>query len=477
MSAVEEYEKTKDVETLLGDPKKAILAIAIPSTIALVAQSLTNLTDAMWVAKLGTEALASVGIVFPLFFIIIGLSYGIGIGAASAISKRIGAGNKEEADRTATHAILLVLLASLIVTVVVYITLDPILRFIGSGATELTIQECHNFARPIVVFAFVFMATGVMANILRSEGAAKRAMYVLVFVAVINIILAPFFIYDYGLGWGMTGAAMATVTAESIGLAIMFYWYFGKRDMFLKFRFRGFIFSKVIAKDIFKVGIPASFQLVVIALVSVFMNLVLLHAGGDDGAAIYSSDWRIISILMIPIMGVATGIVPVCAAAYGAKQFEKIRTAYNYALKLSISLMIVVAAATIIFAPGMVYVFTYDPGTEYLREGMAEFLMIAALFLPFLAMGNCAESLFQSLGMGVRSLVSTLLRNFLMVPLCYVAMLMTTGLTFIWWGAAIAEISASAVVLVWSFMVLKKVIGSSGNVFDIKKPWNYLRTK
>ena len=462
---VAEDEKTKEVETLLGDPKKAILAMAIPTTVALVAQSVNNLVDAAWVSGLGRDALAAVGLFFPVFFIIIGVSTGIGIGAASAISKRIGAENKAEADRTAAHAIVLVLIGSVVMTALLVLFLEPIIRMLGTGAEEGTIQECINYGLPVVVFMGIFMVTGVLANILRAEGAAKRAMYVLILAAVINLVLDPFFIYDYGLGWGMTGAALATVVAESIALSAMLYWYFVKKDLYLRFRFKGFKFESVIIKDIFRVGIPASLQMTIISVVSIFMNLILLEAGGDDGVAIYSSDWRLLSILTIPLMGIATGVVPVCAAAFGAKRYDKVKIAYTYALKISVLLMIAVCAVTIVFASHMVLAFTYDPGTEYLRGGMAEFLRIAALFLPFMAMGMVAESLFQALGMGVRSLASTLFRNLLMVPLCYVAMIATTGLTYIWWGATFSEVIASAIVVVWSFYVLRNVMKG----YDIKR--------
>jgi putative MATE family efflux protein len=453
-----EYEKTKEVETLLGDPKKAILAMAIPTTIALVAQSVNNLVDAMWVAGLGRDALAAVGIVFPLFFIVIGISNGIGIGAASAISRRIGAENKAEADRTAAHAIALGLVASVIMTIVFLLLLEPIIRVVGAGATEDTIRECINYATPFAAFVFVFVLVGVLSSILRSEGAAKRSMYILILAAIINLALDPFFIYDYGLGWGMTGAAIATVAAEGTALAVMFYWYFVKKDLFLKFKFKGFKFEIPIIKDIFQVGIPAALQMMIISIVSIFMNLILLQAGGDDGVAIYSSDWRVLSVLMIPMMGIATGLVPVCAAAFGARRYDKIKVAYTYALKISVLLMIVISAVTIIFSSYIVMAFTYDTDTEYLRAGMAEFLWIAALFMPFMAMGMAAESLFQALGMGTRALVSTLFRNFIMLPICYIAAIATTGLTFIWWGATASEIIASLVVVTWSIFVLRTIM-------------------
>ena len=455
---MDEQEKTKGVETLLGDPKKAILAIAIPTTIALLAQSANNLVNAMWVAGLGRDALAAVGIVFPLFFILIAISNGIGIGAASAISKRIGAGNKAEADRTANHAVVLILIMSVVLMALFIPALEPMIRLLGAGAEEGTIQECINYAFPFTIFLSVILAVGVLSSILRSEGAAKRSMYVLILAAVINLAIDPFFIYDIGLGWGMAGAAVATIIAESVALVLMIYWYFVKKDMYIKFRFKGFRFESIIMKDILKVGVPAAFQMMIVSLVVIFMNQILLMAGGDDGVAIYSADWRLLSILMLPLMGIAAGIVPVCAAAYGARRYDKIKVAYMYAIKISVIMMTVIMIFALVFAPQIVYVFTYDPGTEYLRAGMAEFLMISAVFLPFVALGAAAEALFQALGMGTRALASTIFRNFLLIPICYIAMLTTTGLTYIWIGSTVSEITGAVIVGVWGFLILRTLM-------------------
>ncbi|MCL2149003.1 MAG: MATE family efflux transporter [Methanomassiliicoccaceae archaeon] len=456
---MEEQEKTKDVETLLGDPKKAILAMAIPTTIALVAQSVNNLVDAMWVSGLGRDSLAAVGIVFPLFFIIIGISNGVGIGAASAISKRIGAEDKAGADRTAAHAMVLILIASVAMMALFLAFLEPIVRLIGGGASEGTIQECLSYAYPLAVFVAVFMLVGVLSSILRSEGAAKRSMYILIIAAVINLVLDPFFIYDYGLGLGMAGAALATVLAEGVALAVIIYWYFVRKDMYLRFRFRGFRFEAPIIKDIFKVGVPAAFQMMIVSVVVIFMNMILLEAngGGDDAVAIYSSGWRLLSILMIPTMGIASGIVPVCAAAYGARRYDKVKAAYNYGIKISVAFMVVVAAVTMVFAPDILMIFTYDSGTEHLRDGMTEFLRISLLFLPFVAVGAAAESLFQALGMGTRALVSTIFRNFLLVPVCYLAMVTTSGLTYIWWGSTFSEIAGCLFVAAWAVLIIRVI--------------------
>ncbi|MDR1404818.1 MAG: MATE family efflux transporter [Candidatus Methanoplasma sp.] len=459
---MEDCKNSKEVETLLGDPKKAILAMAVPTAVALIAQSANNLIDAMWVAGLGRDALAAVGIVFPIFFIMIGISNGIGIGAASAISRRLGADNGAEADKTASHALVLTLIGCAVLTAVFLLFLEPILNLMGAGASEGTMTECMNYAFPIVLFLSVFMIVGVMSSILRSEGAAKRSMYVLILSAAINMVLDPLFIYDYGLGWGMRGTAAATVVSVAVSMFIIIYWYFIRKNLFIRFKFRGFRFDSSIIKDIFSVGLPASIQMTVISAVIIFANIILLQAGGDDGVAIYASDWRIIDILIIPPMGVAMGLVPVCAAAFGAVRYDKISTAYVYSLKISVLSMILVGIITAIFAPQILTVFTYGSDTEYLRDGMVLFLRIACIFMPFMAIGMTAESLFQSLGMGMKSLFSTLFRNFLLVPVCYIAMLATSGLTYIWWGIAVSEIAGSLFIAWWTFVTLRSVMKKSG---------------
>lgn len=455
---MEEDARTTEVEMLLGNPKKAILAMAIPTTVALMAQAANNLVDAIWVAGLGPGAMAAIGFVFPLFMIIIGISNGIGVGAASAIARRIGRNDKEEADNAASHAIVLVILASLILTPILYFSLEPLLTMISNG---FVVDLSLAYAQPAVMMLFVFMLVGVMSSILRSEGAAKRSMYILIVAAILNMVLDPIFIYDdmlfgFGLGMGMAGAAWATVLAESVALVVMMYWYFVKKDLFLRFKFKGFKFNREISSDVFRVGIPASMEMMIISIVSIAMNLILTMAGGDRAVAIYSSDWRILQILMIPLNGIAYAVVPVCAAAFGAKRPDNIKEGYTYSLKISLIAMIVIAVITAVFAEYITMAFTYTEETSVLRPDMVEFLRIACVFLPFLAFGAVSASLFQSLGMGLKSLVATVFRNSLMLPVCY--LLIGSGLTAIWWGVTGAEIAGSMLIGIWCLLVLKELL-------------------
>jgi len=448
---MDESVKTKEVEMLLGNPKKAILAMAVPTVVALTAQAVNNLINAVWVAGLGSDAMAAVGIVFSIYFILIGIGNGIGIGAASLISKYIGNDDKKNADNAASQAVVLIIIIGAVVTPMLLLSLGPILTAISKPSI---LNECTEYAFPIVLMGIIFFLTGVISSIMRGEGAAKRSMYILIFAAGLNAVLDPFFIYDIGLGWGLAGAAWAVVIAESVALTIMVYWYFVRKNLFLKFRFKGFRFNREIIKKIVHVGLPAASEFFAVSIAVMVVNVILMGTAiHTDAVAIYSSDWRLIQVLVIPLMGISISVVPVCAAAYGARRIDKIREAYFFSLKISAATMLVIASLTAIFAGQITTLFSYGEA-EHLRGGLTEFLRIACAFIPFMVFGVVSSSLFQALGLGLRSFVSTVFRNAIIIPAAYFAM--TYGsLTTVWWATSAAEITGCVVVGIWCFATLR----------------------
>ena len=473
-------QNTKGVDTLLGNPRKAILAMSIPLIIALIAQSANNLIDAVWVAGLGSEALAAVGFIFPLFFILIGFGNGIGIGASSAIARHIGRGDKESVDSTATQAIVLIVIIAVVMTAFMLIFQRPLLEMMGA---QDSLQFCVDYGTPIFAATIIFFFNGLLSNLLRSEGAAKRAMTTQILAAVINIILDPFFIYDtlvlgpfdvhvnglvlgpftlHGFGLGMTGAALATTIAVSVSLAVILFWFFIQRDTYIKIKAKHIRLERNTVYDILRVGIPASLEMIVMSLFSIVINMIIVKADwGEDGLAIFSSTWRIVQMLMIPNMAIGGAVVPVFAAAYGARRFDKIKEAYFYALKVCTIIMVVIVAITLLSADGMVMIFTYDENVAYLKDDMASCLRILSLFLPFMSWGFVGAGLFQSMGLGFYSFVCTVVRNGLQIPASWI-LLVTVGTTVsITWGVSSMEILGSLLGGLWSFMLLRALIKRS----------------
>lgn len=447
---------TKGTEILLGDPKKAMISMMIPVIVALTFQSLNSLINSVWVTGLGTSALAAVGIVFPLFIIIMSIGNGIGVGASQTIAMHIGMNDKKGADKAAAQAIVLTLVGGLILAIVLGFFLRPVLAAMGGGNI---IDDCYNYALPIIIFAPVMMLSALFSNILRSEGAAKKSMVIQILTACINVIIDPFFIYKpfgFGLDMGIAGASTGTIVAMFIGLLLAVYWFRSKDSTYLTLSFKKFRFDPVIDKQIFTVGIPASLEMMTISVIAIVMNNILLWAGGDDAVAVYSSSWRIITLLMIPLMATGSAMVPVCAAAYGAKRFDRVEEAYRFTMKFVIVIMLILSLLTALTAEYMVMIFTYTSETAHLRTPMTHVMFAACVFLPFASWGATASALFQSLTMGTKSLICTLIRNLMQIPVCIFLFNMGGSLDWIWIGVAIGQIFGSAVAGIWGEAVLRQ---------------------
>ena len=228
-----------NIELLTGDYKIAIKKLAWPMMVSMFLIMAYNLADSIWVAGLGSDALAAIGFITPLFMILIGLGNGVGAGTNSMIARFIGAKNLPEANNTALHSLVLTVIISVLGSIAMYFLLPTLLELMGAGsAMELALEY------GVIVFTFmiIFIYSNVGTAILRSEGDVKRAMYVMAITAIFNIILDPIFIYV--LDMGIMGAAWATVLSGFISCLVLIYWMHIKKDTFLNLEFVNFHFEK-----------------------------------------------------------------------------------------------------------------------------------------------------------------------------------------------------------------------------------------
>ena len=209
-------EKNKNIEMITGDPKKAIIKLAIPMMVSMLLIMLYNIADSIWVAGLGADALAAIGFITPLFMVLVGLGNGIGAGANSLIARYIGANNYEQANNAGLHGIVLSVIISVIFTILIEAFMVPILQFMGAGDT---IQYAMDYSYIIFGFLFIFVYSGVASAIFRSEGDMRRATIAIAVTAVMNIVLDPLFIYI--LNFGISGAAWATVISATASCLVM----------------------------------------------------------------------------------------------------------------------------------------------------------------------------------------------------------------------------------------------------------------
>ena len=322
-----------NTDNILGDPRKSLMVMVVPIAIGMLVQALNNLVDAIWVSSLGTGALAATGVVFPFFFILVGIGNGLGVGASQAIARRIGTGDRAGASAAAAQVMVIGVIVGVVMTAVFAFLAEPIFTVAGAGPY---LEETLAYGIPIMLCSPIYMVSFIFSALLRSEGAAKKSMYIQVAGVAAHMVLDPILIF--GLDMGITGAAVASALAMAMA-SLMAVRYYLSGDMYVRFSFRGFRFDRDLDRDILRVGIPASLEMVLLSLSSMLMNLILESVDPVSGIAIYSSGWRILNILTMIAVSFGSALVPISAAAYGQRSYGRIREVYLFALKRGIAVM------------------------------------------------------------------------------------------------------------------------------------------
>jgi Na+-driven multidrug efflux pump len=181
------------------------------------------------------------------------------------------------------------------------------------------------------------------------------------------------------------------------------------------------------------------------------MNIIVERVGGIDGVAVFSAGWRVATLATMPLLGLATAVVSVTGAAYGARSFDKLDIAHNYALKIGSIIAISIAVATFIFAQFITAAFTQSTDTARIGNDITIFLRIICIFYPATAFGILSSAVFQGVGKGMYSLLTTILRTIvLIIPLAWIfAVILGWGLIGAWWGLVTANIIGGAITFIW----------------------------
>lgn len=441
---------SKDVRVMLGDPKKAIWYFSIPIAVALLVQQGNNIVDSIWVTALGGASMAALGIVYPVYAALVGVGTGLGIGASAAIARTIGRNNCDRASSIASQGFTMVIIMSLILTPVLILTARPLLELIGAGST---LEESLMYAYPLYISTILVLMSGMISGIMRGEGAVKRSMYIQVLAAVVNIILDPIFIYTFG--WGVAGAAWATVVAFASSIVLGLYWYCVKNDMFLKIKIGAMRFSRSIQKEILSVGLPESMELAIINIFNILCNFFVIMVGGTDMVAMYSVAWRIALIIIIPAQAIGGAIVSACSAQYGMRRFDMMRSAFRYSIKSSMIWMLVMSVVLALSAGLMASVFTYPPDLNYMYGDMVTMLYFFVLFIPFMTFVYVGSSLLLALNRAAVAMVSSLIRNMVLVITFGIAAYTVGTAVSLWWMLVAGEVFGGLLMWYLAHVALK----------------------
>jgi putative MATE family efflux protein len=445
---------TQGVKLLLGDPKKAIIKLSIPMILAMGLTSLYNIVDRIWVSGVGPNGLSATGYYFPLMMLAMAFTTGLGVGGGSAVSRLIGARQPEKASSVAMHTLVIGLLIALVFTIPFLIFAPQIFSAMGAGDALADTVSYGTIMFAGTIFLFF---TQIANALLRSEGSATRAMIAIAAGAALNIGLDPLFIY--GLGLGVAGAAWATVLSMALSSFPLVFWLFIEKKNYLRFHLKGFRFRREILADISTIGIPAVIMQGSMSVMMFLLTVILAVIGQDKAVAVFNAGWSVVMLAILPLIGIATAVTSVAAAAYGAGRFDRLRVVHLYSFKLGLIIELVIALLTAVGAPLVAGVFSWSPKTAHLAPEITGFLRIIWIFYPAVAGGMLSSALFQGVRKGFYSLFITLLRTIVLsVVFAYLL-----GITFglgeqgVYIGMIVATWISSITAFVWAGLYIRKL--------------------
>ncbi|TVQ41217.1 MAG: MATE family efflux transporter [Spirochaetaceae bacterium] len=385
-----------------GRIKPVLAGLAGPSIVAMLSNALYNLVDAAFIGRLGTGAIGAVAVVFPITEVIVGIGLTFGLGGASYISRALGAGNREQANRAATTALFMAAAVGVAAAVAGLIYLRPLLRLFG--ATDTILPYAENYARILVIGAPIIAVRMTLNNIVRAEGNARLSMIAMMTGAGLNIVLDPIFMFWLGLG--IQGAALATVVSQIVAEGLLV-WYFFRRHSYLRIHPRFFTLERQLNWEVLKIGIPTLIRQLFTSFAVALLNNAAA-AYGDAAVASIGLSFRILFLGMFPVFGFAQGFQPLAGYNYGARRydrlFEVIRIGLRWATLFSVLFTVFIQLA----APLIVRVFSDDP--DVIRIATLNVRAFHALFV-FFGAAVIFNVLFQALGRGLPAAVLSMARQ------------------------------------------------------------------
>ena len=379
---------------LLGNTPvpKALLAMGIPTMIGMLINALYNLVDAYFVGGLGDSQMGAISVVFPLGQLIVGLGLLFGNGSGSYISRLLGRGNKETANKAASTALYSGLVVGAVFILFSVSFLKPILLLLG--ASESILPFALEYARIYVISCILNVFNVTVSSIITSEGAAKTSMFALLLGAVLNCGLDPLFIYALDLG--ISGAAIATAISQGASAVVYLFYIFGKKSNFT-FKLSDYAFSREIFAEIFKIGIPV-FVFQLLTSVSITLTNNAIKPYGDPAIAGMGAVVRLTSMGSLTVFGFIKGFQLIAGFSFGAKKFDRLRSAIKVSVLWSTIFCVVVGALFVLFPSQIVAQFAKDD-TQMIEIG-AKALRANGISFMLFGFHTVYSSLFLALGKG-----------------------------------------------------------------------------
>lgn len=355
-------ENKPQAQNVLGDmaPAKSIVKLAIPATIALLAKAVYNIVDTAYIGMLNSDiALTAVGVTVPLLLIMVSIENIFAAGAAVLAGRQLGAKDEDGASRTVTTIIGISTIIGIALCAIGLVFLEPIMR--AFGASDASLPQAMDYARWMFIAALANLPAQSMNCAARAESSAKISSVAVVTGALLNVLLDPVFMFDWGLNLGVKGASMATTVSQFVTLFILIWFYASGRSI-IKIKARAFKPGWQFIKTVAAIGIPTAVIQICLSVAASLTNIAATSLPqSDEIIAAYGVVQRLILIGCYVIMGFMQGYQPVTSYAFGAKDEERFHDSVRFALKGALLLTVLVEAAYIVLSKPLIMLFNQNP--------------------------------------------------------------------------------------------------------------------
>ena len=386
--------------------RKLLVQYAVPAIIAMTASSLYNMVDSIFIGHgVGPLAISGLALTFPLMNLAAAFGSLVGVGAATLVSMRLGQRDYDTAGKVLGNVFMLNLIIGVAFSIVTLLFLDPILYFFG--ASEATVGYAREYMTVILLGNVITHMYLGLNSVLRASGHPRKAMYATINTVVINTVLDPLFIY--GFGWGIRGAAIATVLAQVISLVWQFRILSDRREL-LHFRRGIYRLHAKIVRDILAIGMSPFLMNLAACFIVILINKGLKEFGGDLSIGAYGIVNRLAFFFVMIVLGVNQGMQPIAGYNFGAQQYDRVLRV----LKLTAIGATCVTTCGFLLGELMprlaVSLFTKD--AELVRLA-AEGMRITFVCFPIIGFQMVATNFFMSIGMAGKAIFLSLSRQLL----------------------------------------------------------------
>lgn len=426
---------------------KLLISMSLPMIISMLVQAMYNIVDSVFVAQISENALTAVSLAFPLQNLMIAFAGGTAVGVNALLSRSLGEKNQDHVNQTAVNSVFIFLVTA-VIFMIAGLTLSNLFFNVQTTNTEI-VNAGTQYSMIVVGCSIGLFCQFLFERLLQATGRTLFTMVTQGLGAIINIILDPIFIFGL-CGFpkmGVAGAALATITGQIIACLLALFFNL-KFNHDIHFKFKRFRPNAHIVKQIYSVGIPSIIMQSIGSVMTFGMNTILITFS-TTATAVFGVYFKLQSFVFMPVFGLNNGIIPIIAYNLGAKQKKRMFDTIKLAMIYATGMMII---GVIFFETIPQTLLGFFNASEAMIKIGTPALRIIAIHFIFAGFSIVCSATFQAVGKGTYSLLTSLIRQLLVLLPCAYVLSLTGNLDLIWLCFPIAEIFSA----VTSFILMKR---------------------